>query len=285
MNEITASDIIPQGKDIEWRDETWYMAWYMLFGILWITSFFNYCSTFVVMVSASTYYFNSSPEEEGSAEVGLGFDWAFNYHMGSIALGSFIIACIKFIRIVFVYLAQQAEEASGDNQVVHYIVACAECILACLEKICDYINEAGYAYMAVSGENFCTASWNGFLLNIKHMAKFSFANLIAKMFIFIGKVAITAANMVSLFNLMKFRGDTEEVSTLLGPMLLIGLITYMTAEIFLGLFDTAVLSLMTCLAIDMDLNGGEHKFGPPTFHDSVSSINKEKDDEYSNTVE
>lgn len=88
------------------------MALYMLFGILWITAFFEYCSTFVVMVSASTYYFNSIPgseTEEGSAEVAAGFKYAF-LHSGSIAIGAFVIAVVRFIRIVVLYLARKAEE-------------------------------------------------------------------------------------------------------------------------------------------------------------------------------
>jgi hypothetical protein len=175
------------------------MALYMLFGILWICAFFEYACTFVVMVSASTYYFNSNEGFEGSAEVGTGFDWAFNHHAGSIAIGAFIIALVRFIRIIFVYVAQQMEKASGGNPAVALMVKVAGCILACIEKICDYINDSAYAYMAVSGDNFCVSAWSGFLLNIKHILKFSFANMIAKIFILIGKVAITAGNMFSLF--------------------------------------------------------------------------------------
>ena len=132
--------------------------------------------------------------------------------------------------------------------------------------------------MAVSGESFCTSAWNGFLLNIKHMTKFSFANLLAKIFILLGKVTITAVNMVSLYYLMEYREDLEEVSSILAPMVLVGVLTYMTASIFLGLFDKSVLSLMTCMAIDMDLNGGSPRFGPPTFHDSVGKIERSDDD-------
>ena len=106
MNEITVDETIPQGKNLEWTEKTQYMALYMLFGVLWICAWFEYCSTFIVMVSAATYYYNSSPEEDGSAEVGTGFQWAFFYHAGSIAIGAFIIALIRFIRIVFVYLAK-----------------------------------------------------------------------------------------------------------------------------------------------------------------------------------
>lgn len=62
MNDISPSTIIPQGRDLEWKEEVGYMAAYMFFGILWITAFFEYCSTFVVMVSASSYYYNSGQE-------------------------------------------------------------------------------------------------------------------------------------------------------------------------------------------------------------------------------
>lgn len=203
LNEIYPSEIIPQGKDLVWDEKVTYMALYMLFGILWITAFFEYCSTFVVMVSASTYYFNSNPSEEGSAEVGLGFTYAF-YHSGSIAIGAFIIALVRFIRIVFYYLAKQAEKQSGDNQVVKYAVRAAECVLACIEKICDYINQSAYAYMAVSGDSFCSSALSAFILNLKHMSKFAFANFLAKMFIIIGKVSITAINIVSFYYIMKF---------------------------------------------------------------------------------
>lgn len=272
MNEITVDESIPQGKTLTWEDKPKYMALYMLFGVLWICAWFEYASTFIVMVSAATFYFNSNPDQQGEAEVMTGVSWAFNYHAGSIAIGAFVIAIIRFIRIVFVYLAQQAEQASGDNQAVKAMVKVAECILACIEKICDYINDSAYAYMAVTGDNFCMAAWNGFLLNIKHMLKFSFANMIAKIFILLGKVAIVAINMFSLYEIMGYRDDLEEVSSLLAPMLLVGVVSFMTASIFLGLFDTAVMALMTCLAIDMDMNDGTPKFGPPTFHDRTGKI-------------
>jgi len=84
------------------------MAMYMFFGILWVTAFFEYCCTFVVMVSASTYYWDSNSMRDGFADVRLGFAYCFK-HFGSLAIGSFIIAIIRFIRITFMYLARVAE--------------------------------------------------------------------------------------------------------------------------------------------------------------------------------
>lgn len=109
MNHISPSQSVPQLKDIEWKPEIKLMSLYMFFGILWVTAFFEYCSTFVVMVAASTYYWNSNPMAEGDVEVGLGFSYCFT-HFGSLAIGSFIIALVRFIRITVMYLARQAEK-------------------------------------------------------------------------------------------------------------------------------------------------------------------------------
>jgi len=105
MSHIEVNENIIQGKNIIMEEKLKYMCLYMLFGILWVTAFFEYCSTFVIMVSASTYYFNSDMHTEGDAEVSLGFTYCFT-HFGSIAIGSFIIALIRFIRIVFMYAAK-----------------------------------------------------------------------------------------------------------------------------------------------------------------------------------
>lgn len=59
------------------------------------------------MLSAATYYFNSSREKgEGSAEVMTAINFTYKYHIGSLAMGSFIIALIQFIKFVFLYVAQ-----------------------------------------------------------------------------------------------------------------------------------------------------------------------------------
>ena len=56
------------------------------------------------------------------------------------------------------------------------IIACVMlCCIKCIEDIVSYINKNAYAYMAISGENYCTSAWNGFLNNLKHAAKFYFA--------------------------------------------------------------------------------------------------------------
>jgi len=149
-------------------------------------------------------------------------------------------------------------------------------MLQCIEKICDYIQKSAYAYMAISGDSFCSSAWNGFLLQMKHALKFSWANYLAACFIFLGKVSIVFFNCFSMYMIMKFvTKDLDEISSKFAPLGFVGVITYITASVFLGLFDEAVLAMMNCLAIDTDLNG-HPKYGPPTFHDAFECDEDEK---------
>lgn len=81
------------------------MALFMFFGILWVTAWLDYSCQFVIMVSASSYYFESNAEVNGEADVGMGFKFAV-IHTGSIAIGSFIIAIVRLIRFLFMYIAK-----------------------------------------------------------------------------------------------------------------------------------------------------------------------------------
>lgn len=73
------------------------------------------------------------------------------------------------------------------------------------------------------------------MLNLKHGMKFVFANTIAKMFIFIGKIGIVVANSFSMYFIMKYRNDLEEINkdTMWAPIVLVAIITYYAASLFL----------------------------------------------------
>jgi len=210
--------------------------------------------------------------EDQGVEVMEAMKCAFLKHPGSIAVGAFLIALIRFIRIIFVYLCKQIEKSSGGNPIMKLVLRIVGCMLWCLEKIADYINEAAYAYMAVSGDSFCVSAWSGFLLNLKHLVKFAFANSIAKMFVALGKFAIVFSNMGIAYFIMTLTGSIDKVSSVWGPLICVGLVTFVTASIFLGLLDQTVMAMMTSLAVDMDINGGEAMYGPPTFHECLATI-------------
>merc|ERR1719272_1728104 len=98
-----------------------------------------------------------------------------------------------------------AAKTSGENKVSQMIVKCGVCYLNYLESLCNYINKSAFAFLAVSGKSgFCGSAWNAFMLQMKHLGKFSVAIFLSNMFIFLAKIAITAMNLGSLYLIMKF---------------------------------------------------------------------------------
>lgn len=49
-------------------------------------------------------------------------------------------------------------------------------------------------------------------------------------------------------------------------------ITFLVIEVFLGLFDEAIVSTLHCMACDMELNDGRPKYGPPSFHEKMNEV-------------
>jgi len=122
-----------------------------------------------------------------------------------------------------------------------------------------------------------------FLLQLKEMSQFAFANTIAKVFILFGKIAIMGTNMLSCYAIMKFIFKNidghDAVSSMLSPILCVAVVSYVTASLFLGVLETAVLSLLTSLSIDVNVNG-HPVHGPPTFHDRVKKLNEDDQDNF-----
>ena len=71
---------------------------------------------------------------------------------------------------------------------------------------------------------------------------------------------------------MDYTGSISQVSSVWGPLVCVGLVTFAAASIFLSLLDETVMGMMTSLAIDMDINGGDYRYGPATFHSSLNKV-------------
>lgn len=68
-------------------------------------------------------------------------------------------------------------------------------------------------------------------------------------------------------------GQESTVKSIWGPIVVVGVVTYLTASLLLGLFDQAVMALNTCLCVDVDTrDDGQPYYGPETFHDNYKKI-------------
>lgn len=102
-------------------------------------------------------------------------------------------------------------------------------------------------------------------LRVKFMAEVAFAQWIAKVFIFIGKIALIIGNVLVFQLVMEHvTGDIEEVESETGPLVAVVVVTYVLVSLFLGMFDDSVDAMLTSVAIDINVNR-EPIYGPATF--------------------
>lgn len=131
--------------------------------------------------------------------------------------------------------------------------------------------------MSIAGQSFCSSAYNGMLLNFKHGIKFTFGNYLAFLFILVGKLGITVLNVFLTWLFMKHvTGSASEVSTIYGPLAFVGLLSYLTVCVFLGIYDVSVLAMLTSTCADMDINGGYPRWGPATLHETLGGFEEKR---------
>jgi len=119
-------------------EEATYMFLYNLFGYLWMNAFIIGIAQFIISAGAALWYFSCTSDSNGSGSLCRGFFWVFRYHLGSIAFGSFLIALIQFIRIIFEYYKKQIEKANKNNPAIKLILCLTSYILDCLERFIKF---------------------------------------------------------------------------------------------------------------------------------------------------
>lgn len=100
----TKETFFPPGQ----KDNFYYALFFLIFMIVWIIEWIAAKVNFITMYSASTYYFSSSANEDGDADVFSAFKATYLYHAGSLAMGSFIIALVKIINFIISTICEYA---------------------------------------------------------------------------------------------------------------------------------------------------------------------------------
>lgn len=113
--------------------------------------------------------------------------------------GSFIIALVWIVRVIFEYIDRKVRNSAGPNQMNRVAVAvmnCCRCYLDCCHRFVKYINKNAYCQIALTGDPFCMAAINGFCMILKHAATFAFTSSVGAIFTFLGKLTVSVCNTI-----------------------------------------------------------------------------------------
>jgi hypothetical protein len=185
-----------------------------------------------------------------------GYWWLVRYNLGSVLFGSFIIAVVCMIRAVFEYIDSKMKNMNAQAGIVpvQYLMNCVRCALDCCHRFVKYINENAYCQVVLTGENFCTAAVNGFLLILKHTATFAFTRGIGGIFNLLGKLMISVINAGIAYGLIYYFKQLHiKINSPIGPLLIVFLMTYAIAFLFMSLYTTTATCILHCLYADVDI--------------------------------
>lgn len=86
-----------------------------------------------------------------------------------------------------------------------------------------------YCQVALTGESFCMAAMNGFILILKNGACFVFTGGLGGFFNLIGKLLVCIVNMIIAYLLLDYQSNTKfigDINSPIGPLFVVFIITY-----------------------------------------------------------
>jgi len=128
------------------------------------------------------------------------------------------------------------------------------CCLDCCHRFIKYVNKNAYCQVALTGENFCTAAINGFLLILKHSMTFTFTAGLGGIFNLLGKLTVCICNVIVGFLALNYLPTIhEKINSPVGPLGVVFMISFVISALFMSMYTTTSICILHCLFADVDI--------------------------------
>ncbi|XP_037076976.1 choline transporter-like protein 1 [Pollicipes pollicipes] len=225
-----------------------FFRWYNMFALFWVSQFIIACQDMVVGGAVSKWFFTRDKSQLGNPVL-LATKNLVLYHLGSVALGSFIIAVVKMIR----YILKKIQAQMGNNPVAKIVCCCCQCCLYCFTKFLQFLNRNAYVEITIHGYNFCKAAQQAFGILARNALRVAAINSIGSFVLFLGKLSVTVSTVFIGIEIMKGRPDVKHSYILIA---IGGLFAYIISYVFISIYEMAIDALFICFCEDCDINDG-----------------------------
>ena len=254
---------------------------YNIFFFLWSFGFFNAVG-FLILSLCTVFWYWSKPGDDKEPPFFaplVGAKITLRYHLGTLALGSFIVALIQTIRVVVAFIEQRLKQAGENSDATKCAFKCIHCFLAYFERVVKFINKNAYISCALKGDNFIAGARRGVALLLANAFSVAALNIVSEYVLIFGKILITClTTLIGYFilnslasadnptneNAFTFQSTnstedgvsnfdkyTKNVSLGMVVMLvLIALMSYVVASLFVNVLGVAIDTLLFCFCYD-----------------------------------
>merc|ERR1712037_925146 len=115
------------------------------------------------------------------------------YHGGTMAVGSFILASIRLVRFIMMYLEKRTRAAQRNNKCVKTLFKVVHCMLFLFDRCLKYLARQAYIMVAMYGCNFCKASTMAVWLITSNILQVAAVNMINQYVMLLGKLVVVVS--------------------------------------------------------------------------------------------
>eukprot|EP00835_Amoeboradix_gromovi_P001237 NODE_53_length_26956_cov_0.387348.p3 type:complete len:572 gc:universal NODE_53_length_26956_cov_0.387348:4300-6015(+) len=236
---LISTDRVPGAKLLN-QQVYWYLQWYNLFGLLWGISFVYGFHQTVISGAVASWYWALNKKNLTSSPVFHSLMNVVKYSLGSVALGSLVLAIVRFLRAILIY-SQRAAKAQ-KNKLLAKVLGCLACCLSCIEGLVKFMNKNTYVVVGIYGTSFCKSAKTAFGLLSRNAARMIAINAVSGFIIFVGKifVSLLTTGLGYYFLRALDKNGTITLTFPLIPALLILLFSYVLSGVFFDIVDMAI---------------------------------------------
>lgn len=265
---------------VKWDNTNKYLMVFYFFGLLWNVAFINYMTIFIVACCVAFWYFSvENPDNRPRFPICKALWWSLRYHLGSLGFGALLLAIIQFVKFVLMYLVhyiQELQKKGIESKMLIWFVKCMVCCISCFERVIQYISSLGYAYLAISGKNFCVSCSKAFTLLVANPMKFGMVNAMGTVFALIGKLFVAASAALIGWALIEYNQElSDSISSRVVPIILFALIGYMIAAVFFSVYGIAADSVIMCFFYSKEEYPNDHISAPSSMQSFYDKYRKE----------
>lgn len=227
-----------------------YLWWFLILMLFWSSEFILGCQQMTVASSVASWYF-SRDRSSLSCPIGNSIRRVAKFHLGSIALGSFLIVLFKIPRLILVYLEYYLKQYKDKYTCVNCTLKCCHCVWYCLENFIRYINHNAYTIIAIEGTDYCFSAKVAFKTLATNTLRIVTINTMGDFIIFLGKCIVTAGS--AFFGVYLMRNDPA-VHYLFVPVLFSAIVAYLVAHSMLCVYEMVIDTMFLCFVEDVNKN-------------------------------
>lgn len=253
---------------------------YMFFGILWVLNFINGVTIMTVSGTVLQWFWNSNVVDNKTTQstrmsLMRAFGRTMRYHLGTVALGSFILAFVQFIRYLAAYLQKRLNSMGKDHRVVKILCCAAQCFLGCVQRCIEFISRNAFIWSAMYGTGFMTSTKNSFFAITSNIALVAMVTFLGDVIQRFGQLFATLLSGMAVWVWLDYDpqfgfGGENQLNSFVFPVLITMFFAWFIAAEILSVYDVTVDTILLSYVQDKRLKkfkADHQERAPEELHD------------------